>query len=256
VSRVLRLLAANARMLLLQWMGWRGMLLWLTVNQLVTPLLGLAVWSAALPGRSAVTDYYVALLVVQMLTVSYEYHTFSNAIYDGGIAGGLLRPQPVVLRPLAENLALRAWHLIFALPLIVVTAALVHASLELGWVLLALPSLCLAGALRFLFTYLTALAAFWTQRAAGVVTVGETLIFLAGGAAAPIALYPAPVRGLVELLPFPAMLGVPAEIAAGGIDTGQVVVAYLLQAGWIAALALCVVIAWRAGVERYTAVGG
>lgn len=256
MSRILRLLVANARMRLLQWMGWRGMLLWLTVNQLVTPLLGLAVWSAALPGQAAVSDYYMALLVVQMLTVSYEYHTFANGIYDGGLAGGLLRPQPVILNPLAENVALRVWHLVVASPLIVVTALLVHVRLEYGWALLAVPSLLLAGALRFLLTYLLAMAAFWTQRAAGVVAVGETLIFLAGGGAAPIALYPPSFRTLIEALPFPAMLGVPAEIAAGAMDSGQVITAYLLQMGWIVILVACVALAWRAGVARYTAVGG
>ena len=90
--RLARLLAIYTRRKFLQWLGWRAFLITLAVNQAVTPLLGLAVWSAALPGRSGIAGYYVALLAVQLLTVSYEHHTFSNGIYAGDLSGDLLKP--------------------------------------------------------------------------------------------------------------------------------------------------------------------
>lgn len=240
----------------LQWLGWRAFLITLAVNQAVTPLLGLAVWSAALPGRPGIGAYYVALLAVQLMTVSYEHHTFANGIYAGALSHDLLRPQPVVVATLGENVALRIWHLLVGLPLIAVAGLVAGVAFAPRAVLLALPAVALAAALRFLFTYTLALSAFWTERAHGVVGLGETLIFLLGGAAAPVTLFPAGLRPLGEALPFRAMLGFPAEIAGGGIGGGRVLEGYAWQALWLAVFALAAAFAWRSGVRRYTAVGG
>jgi len=52
MRRLLGLLGIHVWRVVLQWMGMRAFLVNLTINQAVTPLLGLAVWSAALPGRA------------------------------------------------------------------------------------------------------------------------------------------------------------------------------------------------------------
>jgi hypothetical protein len=122
--------------------------------------------------------------------------------------------------------------------------------------LLAVPAVLLATALRFLFTYLLALAAFWTEQAHGVVGFGEMLLFLLGGSAAPLTLFPGSLRPLGEALPFGAMLGFPAAVAAGSLSGAAVVDAYGRQLLWIAVLLPAAVLLWRAGLRRYTAVGG
>jgi ABC-2 type transport system permease protein len=256
MTRLLRLLRGYVVREWLQMLTWRGFLVTLVINQAVTPLLGLAVWSAALPGDSAVMTYYVALLAVQLMTVSYEHHTFSDGIYAGDISGELLKPQPVVLMTLGTNLAMRVWHLLIGLPFILAAYVMTGASFDVGNILVATPALILAATLRFLFTYSLALVAFWTQRAHGVVGFGETLIFLLGGVAAPITLFPPGVRLLGEALPFRAMVGFPAEVASGSLDGAQVVTGYGWQVIWIAVFVLVATFAWRSGVRRYTAVGG
>ena len=192
--RLMQLLALATWREWLQVMAWRAFLVTLVVNQVVIPLLGLAVWSAALPGDPNIARYYVALLAVQLLTVSYEHHTFANAIYAGDLSADLLRPQPVVVGVLGSNLALRGWHLVIGLPVIVAALWLTGASFDPLLVLAALPAVALAAAVRFVWTYTLALAAFWTEQAHGVVGFGETLIFLLGGAAAPMTLFPAAWR--------------------------------------------------------------
>ena len=254
--RLPRLLGIYIWRELLQWLAWRAFLITLVVNQAVPPLLGLAVWSAALPGSTSISTYYVALLAVQMMTVSYEHHTFSNGIYEGAVSHDLLRPQPVVLTTLGTNVALRIWHLLVGLPIIVVAGVVAGASFELRSVLLALPAAVLAAVLRFLFTYILALSAFWTQRAHGVVGFGETLIFLLGGAAAPITLFPERIRPLGEALPFRAMLGLPAEIAGGHLSGAGLLQGYAWQCAWLAVFVPAAMWVWKAGIRRYTAVGG
>lgn len=256
MTRILRLTAAEVHIAFLQWLAGRTFIIWMTANQLVTPLLGLAVWSAALPDHPGISKYYVVLLVVQMLTVSYENHTLANGIYDAAITHELLRPRPAVLATLGQNVALRAWHLIVGTPVIVAAALWLHVALSPVAVILALPALALAAAIRFLYTYTLALAAFWTQQAHSVVALGEVLVFLLGGSAAPIALFPTWARGLVGILPFGAMLGFPAQVGAGGIGGEALLGGYALQATWVLVLGPVAAVTWRRGVRRYTAVGG
>lgn len=254
--RVLRLLLAYTRRKFLQWMGWRAFLVTLAINQTVTPLLGLAVWSAALPGKASVAAYYIALLAVQLMTVSYENHTLANGIYAGNLSHDLLRPHPAVLPVIGENVAMRVWHLLVGLPLIVVAAVVAGVAFDFRSVLLALPAVVLAAALRFLYIYALALSAFWTQQAHGMVSFGGTAIFLLGGVAAPVPLFPAPLRPIGEALPFRAMLGFPAEIASGSLNGAQIVQGYGWQSLWSAVFALIALTMWNAGVRRYTAMGG
>src|SRR6476620_5964314 len=104
MRRILRLLLIHTWREFLQWMAWRAFLITLVINQAITPLIGLAVWSVALPGSTKITTYYAALLAVQLMTVSYEHHTFSNGIYAGALNHDLLRPHPVILGPLGTNI--------------------------------------------------------------------------------------------------------------------------------------------------------
>lgn len=128
--------------------------------------------------------------------------------------------------------------------------------MDLRLILLALPALLLAATLRFFFTYLLALSAFWSQKAQSIAGFGSTLISLLGGAAAPIALFPAPLRPLGEALPFRAMLGFPAEMISSGLNSSQILIGYSWQILWILMFMLAVIFVWRSGLHRYTAIGG
>jgi ABC-2 type transport system permease protein len=213
------------------------------------------VWSAVLPDSPTAVSYYVALVAVHLLTASFENHTFSEAVYDGRVSHDLVKPQPVIIGPAGENIAIRLWLAIFGLPLVVVTALVVGASYQWSAALLAVPALIGAAVLRFLWTWLLALTAFWTERVHAIVAFGNILIFLLGGTAAPIAELPDPWRSIAQALPFHAMLGLPAEIATGTVHGPDIGAALLLQIGWGAAFATAAAVLWRFGVRRYTVIG-
>lgn len=239
-----------------QQLAWRSFLVTIAIEQMVSPLLGFAVWSAALPGNAGVSRYYIAILVVQLATVSFEHHTVANGIYAGALSHDLLRPHPPVIVAIGENLALRCWHVVIGVPLIACLLVISGARLDPLAVLQAIPALLVAAVIRFLFTYALALAAFWTQQAHGVVGMGETMIFLLGGLAAPVALLPEPMRSIAIGLPFRAMLGFPAEIASGSLTTADLLTGYGWQGLWLAACAGLAALLWRAGVRHFSAAGG
>ncbi|MEV0732909.1 ABC-2 family transporter protein [Polymorphospora sp. NPDC050346] len=253
--RLRRLVLLRIRNQFLDWSGAWWFTVTLVASEAVGPLLGLVVWSAVLPGDPAVAGYFVALVAVQLLTASYENHTFSEAIYEGKISHDLLRPQPVIVAPIGENVAIRIWLGIFGLPLTLVTALAVGVSYDWTALAAAVPLLVGAAVLRFLWTWLLALAAFWTGRVHALVTLGGMMIFLLGGGAAPVWQLPDAWQPVVGALPFYAMLGLPADVATGSVHGSALAVAYLVQLAWSAVFAGVAVVAWRAGVRRFTAVG-
>lgn len=241
----------------LQWMAWRSFAFTLVANQVITPLIGLAVWSTALPGNNDISIYYFILLGVRLMTVSYENHTFSGRIYSGDIADDLLRPHPMVLQPIGENLSIRIWHIIIGAPLLlVVYLCLPVMEIKLPLVFTAIPAILLAACLQFLFTFLLAMTAFWTERAHAVVNLGTTLIFLLGGIAVPISLMPPSLQPLIEVLPFRLMMALPAEIIASSMTPANIMNGYQLQLVWLAVFSILSYLLWKKGVRRYTVVGG
>jgi len=203
------------------------------------------------PDDPRVVPYFVALIAVQLMTTSYENHTFSETVYEGTVSHELLKPQPVVIGPIGENLAIRIWLTIVGVPLAVLAGAALGASYHLGDVAVAVPALLVAAVLRFLFTWTLALMAFWTEQVHAVVTLGIVLVTLLGGSAAPVSLLPEPWHTIVKVLPFYPMLGLPADIATGAAGPGSV--AWGL--GWIVVLGVLAAVVWRRGIRRYTVVG-
>jgi len=256
VTRTLRLTLMYTKRSFLEMMAWRTFLYTLVINQAVTPLLGLAIWSAALPNQEGISTYFAALLVAQLLTVSYEYHTVSMLVYEGHLNDWLLRPHPVVLGALGMNIANRIWHLLIGVPIIAAVVLFTSVSFQPAHVIAAIPAVLVAGFLRFMFTYSLSLSALWGQQAGGVTELGSTLIFLLGGMAVPISLFPDRFRPFGEALPFRAMLGFPAEIASGQLTTLQVAAGYGWQLLWLAVMVPLTAHTWSAGARRYTALGG
>lgn len=249
------LLGFRIRQQVLDWSGAWWFLATLVIQAVIAPLIGLFIWSAVYPDDDGIARYYVAIILVTLMTESFEQHTFSGRIYDGTLSHELLRPQPVVIGVLGENLAIRGWLTLLGAPIVLLTAFSLHAGFNWRSVLLSLPCVALAAVLVFLWTFLLSMSAFWTERVHSVTAFGSQLIFLFGGTAAPVALLPDLWRRIAEASPFYGMNGLPAEIAAGTRDGGSLAGALGYQLGWVVVFVVIVAAVWRAGVRRYTAVG-
>jgi ABC-type uncharacterized transport system permease subunit len=253
--RTAQLLGFRIRQQVLEWSGAWWFLLTLVVQAVVAPLIGLFIWSAVYPDDPAIARYYVAVMLVTLMTESFEQHTFSGRIYDGTLSHELLRPQPVVIGVLGENLAIRGWLTLLGAPIVLLTGISLQAGFDWRSVVLSLPCVALAAVLVFLWTFLLSMTAFWTDRVHAVVGFGGQLIFLFGGTAAPINLLPDLWRRIAELSPFYGMNGLPAEIASSTPYGGSFATALGYQLVWVVVFVVIVAVVWRAGVRRYTAVG-
>lgn len=253
--RTLVLLALYSRRYFLRWLNGRSLLLTGIANQAIAPVIGIAVWTTVLSGDDAVVGYYICLMLVQILTASYENYEFAERIYEGQMVDDLLAPHPVVIIPIANNLAMRLWHVAFGAPLLAIAFILLPVNLAPRHIVSAVPALFLAMCLTFLFTYIVALLAFWTQRVYGLDGFSTALMLFFGGIAAPVSFFPESVRLVVELLPFWYMAGFTAEVATGMLDSTAVALGYAMQVFWVITFLAIGAAVWRVGVKKYTAVG-
>jgi ABC-2 type transport system permease protein len=254
--RAVRVLAAYARRHFISWTAGWSFAFSIYVSRIVLPLVGLALWTKALPGDGKVAAYFVALLFAVMATDSPENHTFAQRVYDGSFTDDLLRPHPVPLDTLGFNLAFKTFNLLGAIPLGIVIVLLVHPEISLARVLLALPATVLGSAIAFALYFTLAQSSFWTPRVHAVSQAGTSLVFLLGGGAAPIPLMPASIRPYLNVLPFRMINGFPSEVASGLTTGADVAIGYALQLGWLTVLAVLCRRVWLGGVKRYVAVGG
>jgi len=255
VTRAVSLVLVEVWRQVLTWSGSWWFVVTLAAQEAISPLLGLFIWTAVRPGEQ-VAGYYVALLAALLATASYENHTLSNGIYDGNVSHELLKPRATWIAVAGENVAIRVWLILMGIPMLAVAIAAFEVTFRWLDLLLALPALVLAAVLRFLFSWVLALSAFWTERAHATMGFGGVMIFLLGGSAAPVPFLPEPMRSLASVLPFRAMLGFPAELATGNVVGADIVRGYAYQLGWIALFAVLAVAVWRMGIRRYTSVGG
>ena len=247
------------------WMQHRGFF-WLVAFSWMIPLLiYLFVWSAAASEgavggltRAQIAGYYLALILVNQLTFCTNNWTVGDAIRYGRMNELLLRPLSPIYDALASEAAAKVVFMAFAGPLVALLALFLRPALHTTPrdVALFLPALAMAWALRFLWGYWLALLAFWSTRADALLGLQESLIFLIGGQVAPIALLPNLLQKAAVVLPFRYMVAFPVEILTGQLNTAQLQTGFAFQAGWLLAALLLFAVIWRAGLKRYTAVGG
>jgi ABC-2 type transport system permease protein len=249
----------------LSWMQYRGFFFLLAFMWMIPPLIYLFVWSTA-AGEGTVSGltrgefvaYYLVLILVNQLTYAQTNWTVGDLIRYGKMTNLLLRPLSPVFDTLASEVAGKVVYMVFVIPVTALLALILRPELHITLVngLAFIPSLALAWALRFFWGYWLALLAFWATRADALLGLQDSLVFLLAGQVAPIALLPGLMREAATVLPFRYMVGFPVEVLTGQLDVVTMGIGLGIQVGWLLiALALFVTM-WRAGVKRYSAVGG
>lgn len=247
------------------WMQYRAFFFVLAFGWMVPPLVSMMIWSAAAEeggiaglSRGEFVAYYLILILVNQITYAQSNWTMGDVIREGGLNTWLLRPMPSIFNVLAAESAGKVVYLAFVIPVAAVLTVILQPELSVPVhrLILALISLCLAWALRFLWGYWLALLAFWTPRADALLALQDALVFLLSGVAAPVLLLPDGLQTIARLLPFRYMVGFPVEILFQNIGTGDILIGLLLQVFWLAAAGVLCRIMWKAGIRRYAAVGG
>ncbi len=249
----------------LSWIQHRSFFFVLAFGWMIPPLIYLLVWSTAAGDqtiggltRGGFVAYYLVLILVNQLTYSQTNWTVGDLIRYGEMNRLLMRPLSPLFDALSTEIAGKVVYLIFDVPIVIGLALILRPEMELTLLnaLVFVPALLLAWLLRFFWGYWLALLAFWAARADALLAVQDSLIFLLAGQVAPIALLPDVLHIAAKVLPFRYMVSFPVEVFVGQLSPIELVTGAAIQIAWLSiALSLSAVM-WRAGVRRYSAVGG
>ncbi len=249
----------------LSWLQYRSFFFLLAFGWMIPPLVYLFVWSTAAGGetvggltRGQFVAYYLVLILVNQITYSQTNWTVGDIIRMGSLNTRLLYPMSPHYPTLADEVAGKVVYLLFVVPVTAILAVLLKPELNASLAQIAafVLALGLAWALRFLWGYALALLAFWATRADALLAVQDALVFLLAGQVAPVALLPEALRFLATILPFRSMVGFPVEVLTGQVQGADLLAGFALQAGWLIGTVVVFRLMWRAGLRRYSAIGG
>lgn len=231
----------------------------------VLPLVMLAVWRT-LAGESGVggysgadfVTYYVGALAIRQLTGAWIIWDMEREIRLGELSPHLLRPYHPLARYLAFALSDKPLRLALVVPIcglaLLIEPAAWPTTDALSLVALP-PAIALAFLIYFFNQCCIGLLSFWWTQVLAVQDFWFGLYALASGYLVPLDLLPAPLTRVLALLPFRAMLGFPLDLLLGRLEPTQIAQGFGLQLLWAVALCALMLLMWRRGLRRYSAVG-
>lgn len=244
-------------------------LVWILTTNM--PLVMMALWNAVAAdgpvgrfGQSQLQSYFLATLIIRILTSSWMVWELTMDIRQGRLATRLLRPLHPLLAYSAQHLAAVPLRALVVSPLVAILVfALAREAGPAGLALadparLAILLAALAGAWLLLFFTMVIIGslAMFVDSALSVFELWLGIHFILSGYLVPVELLPPWARALGEVLPFWYSLGFPVETAVGLLDTGAALRALSVQWIYVVGLALAAIGIWRAGMRRFVAFGG
>ncbi|MFL5303541.1 MAG: ABC transporter permease [Anaeromyxobacteraceae bacterium] len=263
--RTVRALPALFRVGFAQAVAYRAeFVVWLLSTNM--PLVMLALWTAVARdgpvgrfGQKEFTAYFLAALVVRLLTGAWVIWELNFEIRQGTLANRLLRPIHPLLVYACENIAAMPLRIVLALPIagaLLVTVGRTHVTHDP--LLLALFPVTVFGGwlITFLAMSIIGALAFWVESATSLFEMWLGLFGVFSGYLVPLELFPSWVQAASRALPFRYMLAFPTELLVGLLPRSRALADLGIQWAFVAVLFLGARFAWRLGVRRFAAYGG
>jgi len=262
---VIRVWLRFVKVALLARLAYRGDLVLSVLSGSLFLLVYLSVWRALYQNPAADREtvpysamaLYVAGGTVLRSWLSSDPAFFIRKIRSGDIAGDLMKPYPLPLALLAQNVGNGVWRAATGgVPVLVFGVALVGVPLPRGTdVLWFLASAVIAGALYFCYTTMISLTAFWTLEMQGFHDLQWAIMAFASGTVVPLWFMPPVLAKVLRALPFQQMGFVPLTFWSG--QAGQGAARLLLgQIVWFVPMAVLMALVWRAAQRRVLIQGG
>lgn len=217
---------------------------------------------AAFPMTLSETISYMWLQQVFLIlfSVTFGDEEIESSIENGSVAYELVRPADLYGRWFSRACASRTAITAFRLPLLIAVFFLpapFNISLPDAFQLaMFLPSVVLALGVTVSFTMLMYVSMFHTTSYRGVRVLLIAAMAFFTGAVVPFPFFPAPVRTVLEALPFAAMQNMPLRIYSGNIAGTDAVKGIAFQVFWLIALVITGRITMRRVLKKIIIQGG
>lgn len=239
-------------------------LVWILTTNM--PLVMMALWNAVAAdgpvgglGQKDLVAYYLATLIVRIVTSTWMVWELTMDIRQGRLATRLLRPLHPLLAYSAAHLAAVPLRALVVSPLVVILMVVTKAHLALGDpARLALFILSVAGAWLLLFLTMVTVGslAMFVDSALSIFELWLGIHFVLSGYLVPVELLPAWATRAAHVLPFWYMLGFPVQTAVGMLSMPAALHHLAVQWIYIAGMLVLALGVWRLGMRRFVAFGG
>ena len=224
-------------------------------------------WAAVFLHRENLGGYTFPMMVTYVVLSRIIASQFSGGVngllaqwvYDGTIAVELLRPVGLIRSLFAQRLGEMVHFLSFrALPLAVVVSLILGVSPPSGWLagLLFVASILLSIIMLFCIELIVGLLSFYTLNYYGVIFAKDALLTILSGGLAPLALFPAGIRRIIELLPFQYLVSTPVNTYIGMLSPAKALYSLALEAVWTMVLAGLAILLFRISIKKVVVQGG
>jgi ABC-2 type transport system permease protein len=240
-------------------------IIWMLTGMI--PLIMLAVWIGKAQAEGGAVGeftpqrfaaYFLAAWISGQFVVAWVSWELDYQIRQGVLSPKLLRPLHPFWEHFASHVTERLVRMPFMVIIIVIGLLLVPGTRitpGVGHVLVYLLSIGLAFLIRFLIAYIIGVIAFWWDQAVALDELYFTIAAFLTGSFAPLDLYPAWARAVIEWTPFPYIIYYPVQILNGTIAAADMARVVGVQALWVLAFTLLLRGLWKRGLQRYGAVG-
>ena len=231
------------------------------------PLVMMGLWTSVAAeapfGRWSQGDfiaYFLAALIVRNLTGSWVVWQINDEVRSGMMSMRLLRPVHPFVAYAATHISAIPLRGLVALPVTVIlllTTARASITTDPLHLAMLVPSVAAAWILTFSMMLALGALAFFFDKALSAMDVYFGVFAVMSGYLIPLDLLPGWLRAIAPWTPFRYMLSAPIEIFLGkGMSTATVLELLAVQVAWAAGMSVVALMAWRAGVRRFEAVGG
>jgi len=265
VRRTLSAIPTLVRVGLAEAVAYRAeMLVWLLSTTM--PLVMLALMTAVARegpvgrfGQEDFTAYYLAALVVRLLTGAWVIWEVNFEIRQGTLSYRLLRPIHPLVAYACENVGAMPLRVVVVIPIAIAAVLLAgpgHVTSDP--LLLGVFPLAVVGAwlITFLAMSLIGALAFHVESSSALFEVWLGLFGVFSGYLFPLELFPHWLAAAARFLPFRYMLAFPVEMVTGLTPRAVALAELGIQWGFVLLLALAARTAWRVGLRRFAAFGG
>ena len=237
------------------------------IGMVAEPVVYLVVWSSIARENGGQVDgytparfaaYYIVWTLVRNINIVFTPYGWEGRIKEGELSAVLLRPIHPVHRDLAYFIGHKIVVVTLWLPIAAVLFVAFRPSLSPSVTQAAVFVVAIWGAylIRSLNMWSLGLLTLWTTRVSAIFELYWIAEMLLSGRIVPIALLPHWAQTVSFFLPFRWCFGFPITVLVGPVSHHDLLVGLGMQVVWIAIGTAVMQLVWRAGVKRYSAVGG
>jgi ABC-2 type transport system permease protein len=237
------------------------------IGMVAEPVIYLVVWQTvaaqqggAVAGITAgqFAAYYIVWTLVRNINIVFTPYGWEERIREGRLSAQLLRPLFPIVEDLAFFIGWKPVVVVLWLPIAIFLSLVFHPVLNPTPIAVVVFAISLLGAylIRSLNQSSLGLITFWTTRVGPIFQLYIAVELLLSGRLVPMALMPAWVQALANVLPFQWTFGFPIEALVGNLPTDQLLGGLAMQLLWIVVGSILVRVVWHFAIRRYSAVSG